>query len=329
MILRCNLANDRFLAILFFDIIGSLGPALLITLGPKTGLRCMTLSRYSFGLWPGGFLAFVNVLTCIGWSMVNTMAGAEVFYALTDYKLPLAVCILILAIGSFIVSFLGYKWIHFYERYSWLVMYPFFAILAGFGAPHMQSLPMGTGQTEMADVMSFGATCLGYAVTWGPFSADYSVYMKEDMPFRRLFSWTYVSLVTAQILIMWLGAAFMTCVAGNASWQDAFDNAGAGGLMNEAFQGHGSAVNGFGKFVQLVLVLSTIAVTIPNLYSMGLSMQNLGMWAIKVPRFVWTTIGFVIFTVAAIAGREHFASILENFLNCLAYWYFFPFYAHD
>jgi purine-cytosine permease-like protein len=120
---------------------------------------------------------------------------------------------------------------------------------------------------------------------------------------------------------MWLGAAFMTCVAGNDDWQAAYDSAGAGGLMNQAFQGHGPHVNGFGKFVQLVLVLSTIAVTIPNLYSMGLSMQNVGMWAVKVPRFVWTTIGFVIFTVAAIAGREHFASILENFLNCLAYWY--------
>jgi hypothetical protein len=88
---------DSSLAILFFDILGSLGPARLITLGPKTGLRCMTL--YAFGLIPGGFLAFVNVLTCIGWSMVITMAGAEVFYALTDLKLPLAVCILILAIG--------------------------------------------------------------------------------------------------------------------------------------------------------------------------------------------------------------------------------------
>jgi hypothetical protein len=91
--------------------------------------------------------------------------------------------------------------------------------------------------------------------------------------------------------------------------------------MNQAFQGHGPHVNGYGKFVQFVLVLSNIAVTIPNLYSMGLSMQNVGMWAVKVPRFIWTTIGFVVFTVAAIAGREHFASILENFLNCLAYWY--------
>jgi hypothetical protein len=31
--------------------------------------------------------------------MVNTLAGADAFYAMTDEKLPLAVCILILAIG--------------------------------------------------------------------------------------------------------------------------------------------------------------------------------------------------------------------------------------
>jgi purine-cytosine permease-like protein len=59
----------------------------------------MTIARFAFGLYAGGFIAFVNVLTCVGWSMVNTMAGAEAFYAMTNTKLPLAVCILILAIG--------------------------------------------------------------------------------------------------------------------------------------------------------------------------------------------------------------------------------------
>jgi purine-cytosine permease-like protein len=58
----------------------------------------MTISRYAFGLIPGGFIAFINVLTCIGWAMVTTMAGAEVFYSLSNTKVPLAVCILILAI---------------------------------------------------------------------------------------------------------------------------------------------------------------------------------------------------------------------------------------
>jgi len=58
----------------------------------------MTITRYAFGLIPGGLIAFVNVLTCLGWAMVTTMAGAQVFYSLSDYKVPMAICILILAI---------------------------------------------------------------------------------------------------------------------------------------------------------------------------------------------------------------------------------------
>ena len=200
-------------------------------------------------------------------------------------------------------------------------MYPFFAILAGFAGPSMANLPMGTGQTEMADWMSFMATCLGYAVTWGPFSADYAVYMRETTSFKSLFSWTYGSLLSAQILVMWLGAALATTVAVNDAFASAFAISGVGGLMDQSFVGYGSGAYGFGKFVQIILVFSTIAVTVPNIYSLGLSMQNVGMWAVKVPRFVWTTIGFIIFTVAGIAGRDHFATILTNFLNCLAYWY--------
>jgi len=90
---------DSFLTILFFVPLGAIGPALLILLGPKTGLRMMTITRYSFGLFPGCLIAFVNVLTCLGWSMINTMAGAQVFYSLANEKLPLAICILILSIG--------------------------------------------------------------------------------------------------------------------------------------------------------------------------------------------------------------------------------------
>ena len=92
---------DSVSALIVGCVIGSLGPGLLVSLGAKSGLRCMTIARFAFGLYAGGFIAFVNVLTCVGWSMVNTMAGAEAFYAMTNTKLPLAVCILILAIGYF------------------------------------------------------------------------------------------------------------------------------------------------------------------------------------------------------------------------------------
>ena len=148
--------------------------------------------------------------------------------------------------------------------------------------------------------------------------------MRENTGSMRLFWWAYFSLTSSQTLIMALGAALATAIPGNNAFQAAFDTAGVGGLMDETFKGHGPGHYGFGKFVQLVLVLSTLAVVIPDLYSLGLSMQNVGNWAVKVPRFIWTSIGFVVSTIVAIVGRDNFATILENFLNCLAYWYLSP-----
>ena len=320
------------MTILFFVPLGAFGPGLIAVLGPETGLRTMTITRYSFGLVAGGFIAFINVLTCLGWAMVNTMAGALVFYSLSNEKVPLAVCILIIAIVSWVISFFGYNYIHFYERYSWIVMFVFFAFLAGFGARYMENIPMPSGKSEMADVMSFGATVLGSSITWGPFSADYATYMLEDTKKWKIFTWTFLGtsrldvinsgVVVGQVFVMWLGAGLMTATVNNQAFADAYAVSGIGGLMDQSFHGYGSAAYGFGKFVQLGLVFSTVALTIPCLYSAALSMQNCGMWAVKVPRFVWSTIGFVVFTVAAIAGREHFATVLANFLYCLTYWYF-------
>lgn len=59
---------------------------------------------------------------------------------------------------------------------------------------------------------------------------------------------------------------------------------------------------------------------IVNTYSAGLSIQALGRPFAIVPRFFWTFVSFVAYTVAGVAGREHFSAILSNFLSILGYW---------
>ena len=53
-----------------------------------------------------------------------------------------------------------------------------------------------------------------------------------------------------------------------------------------------------------------------NVYadSAALSMQALSPRFHKVPRVFFTLLAFLIFTVASIAGRQHFSAILSNFL---------------
>lgn len=57
--------------------------------------------------------------------------------------------------------------------------------------------------------------------------------------------------------------------------------------------------------------LLTLASNIPNTYSAGLSMQALGRPFAFIPRFFWTLIAFVAYTIAGVAGREHFSAILS------------------
>ena len=48
-------------------------------------------------------------------------------------------------------------------------------------------------------------------------------------------------------------------------------------------------------------------------------MQSIGRPFAMVPRFFWTFLAFVIYTVAGVSGREHFSEILSNFLSILSY----------
>src|SRR6266567_8063191 len=75
---------DSVTAIIVFNVLGILPVAFLSTLGPKLGLRQMTISRFSFG-WSGAkVMALFNVAACIGWSCVNAIVGGQLVGALLE-----------------------------------------------------------------------------------------------------------------------------------------------------------------------------------------------------------------------------------------------------
>lgn len=68
------------------------------------------------------------------------------------------------------------------------------------------------------------------------------------------------------------------------------------------------------------MALGLIANTIAPTYSSGIDFQILGRYAEKVPRVVWNTIGVIIYTVCALAGRSNLSEIFTNFLALMGYW---------
>lgn len=312
---------DTFLCILFFNVVGAVPPALVAGFGHRTGLRTMTVPRYSFGWWPARVLALLNIITQIGWAIVNDLSGADILYDVGGGRLPSAVCVILIGVIAIVVGVLGYEFVHLYERYAWIIMLVCFAILAGFGGPHFLNLPMGTGSLETASVLSFGTAIIGYELAWVLVIGDYSVYMRETTNDWAVFSSVYGGLLTSQVLIELLGAGVGTLyLSSDVRFQQAYDVSGMGGLIGEVFSNRGTAVRGLGKFVEAVLSFSTAAVIVCGIYSIGLSAQVVSKKAVRVPRVVWSLMGSVVFLVCAVAGRDHLEDVMTNFLNMCAYY---------
>lgn len=114
-----------------------------------------------------------------------------------------------------------------------------------------------------------------------------------------------------------LGVAVATATKNNAAYANAYAENHVGGLLGQVLFPH---LGTFGKFCVIVLALSIIGNNCPNIYSLTFSLQILTRFAQKVPRFLWTFVGSVIYCAIAIPGYSHFQSVLENFMLVIGYW---------
>ena len=206
---------DSVVAIIIFNVLGALPVAFFSTLGPKLGLRQMTISRFSFG-WIGAMvMVLFNVAACIGWSAVNVIVGGQLVNALSGGVVPQQVGILVITILTTIVSIYGYKYIHRYERYAWIPMAVIFFILLGVAGPHLSIVPTPPlNIAEVASFVSFGGAVYGFATGWSSYAADYNVKQPEETPASRVFLLTFLGVVIPCIVLEILGMALTTAYKG-------------------------------------------------------------------------------------------------------------------
>lgn len=308
---------DSLAAIVIFNALGVLPVAFFSTLGPKLGLRQMTISRFSFG-WVGGIImALFNIAACIGWSAVNVIVGAQLVVALSGGKVPLWVGILGIALLTTVVSIYGYKYVHRYERYAWIPMAAMFAIILLLAAPHFSAIPShNAGLAEVAAFLTFGGAIYGFATGWSSYAADYNVNQPEETPARRIFWLTFLGVFVPCVLLETLGLGLITTLSSVPAWNAAFSQGSVGGLLSAIV----SPLGTIGTLILVLLALSVIANNIPNDYSLGLSVQVLGRSFQGIKRYVWTLIGAVIYVVIALIGGGNFSETLASFLLVIAYW---------
>ncbi|WVN89838.1 uncharacterized protein L203_105068 [Cryptococcus depauperatus CBS 7841] len=309
--------GDSMLCIFFFNGITALIPAFMSTFGPKLGLRQMTSARFSWGFWGAKFVALLNCIACVGWSIINTISGSQTLRAVSDFKISAAVGTVIIAICTLFIGLFGYKYVHRYEKYSWIPTAISFLVMLGISVKHFANIPMGTGQAELASVFSFGGTIWGFTMGWSSLSSDYNVYMPSEAKSWKVFMWTYLGLIIPLVLVEWLGAAIACAATVIPAWGEAYKAHELGGLVGVVFI---PPMHDGGKFFMVLLVLSVVANNVINVYSMGLSVSVISKWLAAIPRLVWPCVITAIYIPLAIVGANDFASSLEDFLNVLGYW---------
>lgn len=122
--------KDSFLTIIFANLLCNIPVAYFSTFGPKSGMRQLTLTRFSFGYYTVMIPVLLNALACIGkirdfatirtylnvvistgWSTVNAIVGGQALRAVAIDsslpKMPIEVAIVIIAVLTFSFSFMG------------------------------------------------------------------------------------------------------------------------------------------------------------------------------------------------------------------------------
>jgi NCS1 nucleoside transporter family len=297
--------------IVAFNILGVLPVAFLSTLGPKTGLAQMPLSRFAFGLQGAKLPALFNILACIGWSAVNAVIGSSFVATATGGRISQPVALVILAVLTTTISVYGYFIVHRYERYAWIPMVLLFGyVLFASASSFNLNVPItSSGLALFVDIATFGGAVFGYAVGWSSYAADYTRRQPANTDSGKVFRYAFAGVIVPCIVLEILGVLLTTSHGGN---DPKLIETGPGPLFQHAIGSSTLALVVLG-----LLALSTIANNVPNDYSLALSSQVLGL---RVRRWILTVIGAVVYVLVALVAVQRFAFNLQGFLLLIAYW---------
>jgi len=298
------------------SFLGSAVTGWCATMGPGTGLRQVSICRYSFGWWPSKIIAALNVVEQLGWSSVGCITGGLALSAVSDGRVNLALGVVIVSIIGLVFSLVGLRAVLSYEKYAWFVFLIVFLVMYGEGgyAADLSAPPTAVGMTGAGYSLTLFAVIYGSSASWCSIVSDYYVHYPVNTSKTKVFILTTLGIAVPTCIGMLLGCICASGLNNNQDWSDAYDE-GIGYFIQTMVY-----PRGFAKFLLVILVMSGIGMNCIAIYSAALSIQQFARPLAIIPRFVWTLVVFVGIILLGIAGRDHLLTVLQNFLSLLGYW---------
>lgn len=308
---------DCVCIVIFANALASAGVAYIATFGPESGNRTMVIGRYFMGYWPAKLTAACNVVQQVGFGTIGCIVTGQMITAVNGGGLSLAVGCVIAALCIGLVATFGIHYLEKMESFGYIPQAIVLFVLIGSAAPNFDTSAPSVGDSASinANRASFFALVFASIIGFSAISADFYVYYPKDYPKWMTFATTWSGIWVALIFTDIIGVGIATAVPNVPEWSAAYDIS-SGALLLECYKGLG----GFGGFCVVILSLGTITQNAPCTYSTALTIQVLGRYAEKVPRWVWCVLITIVELVLSVAGRNILYTIFQNFLPLMAYW---------
>ncbi|KAF3398405.1 Purine-cytosine permease fcyB [Penicillium rolfsii] len=309
--------KDAAICAVLGNLVGTTTIGYMSTWGPRSGNRTLIVARYFMGYYPSKVCISLNILTNLGYSMVNCVTGGQILSRISGGHISVLVGIVVVAFSSWTMAMFGMRIFQIYERFAWLPQLMVLCVMLGSAGPHFDftvHTPVSPGRLN-AKRVTFFSLALSVALAWAPLAADYYVYYPPHVKRWRTFAVTVLGSAQAMMITLLLGIGLGTMMASSPTYLTKYGST-PGGLLMAAYD----ALGGFGKFCAVINVLALVANNTPGAYSMGMNFQMLGGFFWRIPQPIFTTLATVIYTACAMGGRNSLYEVFKGFLPLIGYW---------
>ncbi|XBW36029.1 hypothetical protein QEN19_001604 [Hanseniaspora menglaensis] len=327
--------SSIILIIVFFGFISCIPVCFFAVF--NTGLRQLTLTRFYSGWFTTCYcFCVMNWFSSAGWCSIDSSAAAEALAAINQvsgHNIPQWAALLVLLIGSMTIVFFGYNVIHAYERFAWIATFiVYFAIIARLKITGFVKMGHDSPKRSenIGNTFGFISCIFGFSTAWATSAADFTTYIPKSVPKWKTFLAVFLGMYLGLLITNLLGAAICYAIInGPEEWQELYENNGFGAavyavLSPSSYAGgsQNAAMDGFAKFLTVILALSSISMTTGSCYSLSLNSAQIHPSLMKIPRHIWALIGSLVSFALSLAFAEShkFSSTFSNIMNMVGYY---------
>ncbi|PCH44809.1 cytosine-purine permease [Wolfiporia cocos MD-104 SS10] len=307
--------RDCLIILLIVDFVACIIPAYFAVFGPKLGMRSMVQARYTWGYYGAMLPSALNVFSMQGFLIISCIIGGQLLASVSGGLLNDTLGIVIISLISLVVTFFGYRVIHWYESVAWIPNVILFILMLGVGGKHLAIVP--TSPSSASTIITYSTTMASSAISWCTMTSDYGVYHDAKASSLRIFSYTFAGFFFSTFIANALGVAFAASAVSVPLWAAGFDNGNSvGGLVAAVM----SPLATFGKIVVVLVSLSVPSMCAPTMYTFSSSLMTISQRFAQIPRYIFVFVSVAILIPVAIEGALRYYNTFTDVINIIGYW---------